>query len=340
MNRNISEVAVVGVFPFCLQLQDTIEEKFDLRKAIPIKSDDGEFIAYAYFKKIILPHNSIVVAGEDYFGDIMHTRFVLVFHESRCKPDFFAQNVQLSSDGRNYNLEPIIDVAHSLFTKLVQAYVYIHNHHKDWIPVISKQRMSPWSVHILNTDHERIGGIYSQEYRGTGTSIGNGLEGKKLDDLKAICLQTDFKIEPSVRFIQESNRYRFTGDFITAVIFYATYIEKMIFREIKYRLQSEGKNEEEVDDYIMNLNRTKFIHRYAAIEKISGSRSFKDHDAFLDYEKYVVTPRNQIVHRDLSDFGQKNSNNMVQAGNRFVPFIVNVIWGRSNESLPTRPVYQ
>jgi hypothetical protein len=325
---NADAIVVNGKVPFCLLLEDSIGESgnLDNSKVIEIVPESNDFKAGLFFKKIISPlQQGPIVATEDLFGEMTYTEFCVVFKKELTTQKDLSSIFKTNAD--RFDNEHITEVVAKLINKFTSIYKAEWKNEKDWIPSITKFRMSPWSIFVLNKKGQRIDGIRVLDYRGTGIMIGNSTNPEQLDKIKRMCLRPDVKIETAARFCQEVNRFKKTGDYIPAIIFLAAYIEKFIFREIRYKLEKDGKTPEEIRAFLRKKrDPNRYIHRYDAIEKITGSRSFKETDEFKDYETYIVAPRNAIAHDDPVEMDDAFIDKTTSVSINFRNYLIKVIW--------------
>lgn len=316
-------IMVSGKIPFCVLLEDSIGEDnhFIEEKGIRIASEDDNFVAELYLRKTM--RSGVSLASEDLFGELTFSVFSLLFKRANTRGGALASVFKVEDD--KFDHAHIVAVATTLVNKFIFIYKSVWGNEKDWLPQVTKFRLSPWTITMLDAKGTKLGGIPVLDYRGTGVMIGNSVNAEQLGKIKHFCLIPDAKTETAAAFCQAANRYKKIGEYPASVIFMATYIEKLIFREIRYRLEKEGKTEGEIREFLTNGS-GRYIHRYKAIKKITGNEAFKESSEFLEYEEFIVEPRNLIAHNDPLELDFEFSEKMIQAANNFNKYIVKVIW--------------
>jgi len=86
-----------------------------------------------------------------------------------------------------WDYEAIFNETTKLVNRLIDIYKSVNDSTKDWIPFVTKGRLSPLKIRCFDKDnivfHE-----YNSDFRGTGILIGNELTVEQLIELKRVAL--------------------------------------------------------------------------------------------------------------------------------------------------------
>lgn len=320
-------IYVKGKLPFLVLLEDSINEKgipID-EKVIDLISNDGDLGVGLFFQqKINNNQNGVIIAIEDLYGEFTYSEFIMIYQYHATKnnslEEFFFKY-------KNWDFEAIAIYTTELLNKFIEIYKEVTNYEKDWIPFLTHFRISPLSIHIDYDKSERIDGIEILDYRGTGTCLGSTLNNDQLNRLKQLSKMIEVKLDPAFKFIQESNRYYLTGDYISSILFLTFYLEKWIFREVKRKLLKNGKTEQEIYQSFIN-QKGHYIDRYDAIKLVTNNKNFKNLNEFKEFQKNVIDIRDEIVHRDRVFVGKKMASNANKATMDLRDILFKQIWDK------------
>lgn len=317
-------IYVFGKFPFLIMLEDSIDEnRFPIDdKGINLETNDGIYARLFLKKKINKNEEGRPYFTEDFYGEITYSDFLITYEEleegNNALNEMFFKN-------ESWNIDVITLYTTNLVNIFICIYKVVNKHEKDWIPFVTKSRLSPWGILVLDNQGDRIGGIDIQDYRGTGASMGSILSAEQIEELKRTALMKNLTLHPAVKFAQEANRYKKTGDFVGAIIFLAFYLEKWIFREVTSRFEKNGMSNTEILS-LLKKEDGRYIDKYKAVMLITLNDDFQKTDAFKAFKKYVTIPRDEIIHKDRVEIDEDLAENAMGATMAFRNLLMKEIW--------------
>ncbi|RUA35224.1 MAG: hypothetical protein DSY77_02980 [Bacteroidetes bacterium] len=327
MSESANIIIGKGKLPFVFLLEDSIDADGQPinSKVIELASNNGELLVGLFLKQQVKnDHRSINIHIEDINGELAYSEFLIIFERQATRNQSLNEFFFVDE---KWDFEKIATFSSDLINKFIDAYKLIHKHKKDWIPYVTKNRLSPWSIHIFNKEKEKIAGINTLDFRGTGESLANRLSDVDLKQLKELSKRSGVSVDPALKFIQEANRYKLTGDYVSCIIFLAFSIEKWIFREVRYRLEEIGKTQDEIDNDLIKEDK-RYIDRYEAIKIVTGNKNFKNMESFKNFEKNVTNLRDEIAHRDRIFISKDMVELAIDSTNKFRTDILPVIWNK------------
>lgn len=320
--KEIERIFVYGKLPFIVLLEDSLGEKLNTlpEKAIEIVSPDDEFKCALFFKKNIKG----AVAVEDIYGELTFSNFCIAFLSENSRKK--SLNQYFYDKNTNFDFDLLIDVSTEIINKFITIYksTYAKNKDsKDWIPIITRNRLSPWKIVIPGYENNKTYELVI-DYRGTGIGIGLNMPQEQEIGLRKLCM-SHFDIDTASLFLQESNRYRQTGDYTSACVFLCSYVEKWVFREVKYKLQEVGKKESEIESFFKNED-GKWIYHEDAVKIITSNKNFINSSEYKNYRDNVIEKRNEIIHRNFVKITKQESEEMVNIAIKYRDYLQEIIW--------------
>ena len=327
MINNINEIYIWGKLPFPLLIEDSIDDQNELIKNnsfFNILSEDGNILAEVGLKLVINQSQSTIsLAVEDPTGTFTYSTFLVKIRKAYLmNGKTFKDLIMSDSDGK-LSKEHLSDISHEIISKLLEAYKY--NTQKYWIPIVSKANLSPFKIEIRDINNNIIDQVKYMDFRGTGIGIGSKISNDVLDKIKRICVLNNIKIDPASEILHEANRFMLNGNYMAAAIYISVYFEKIIIQETIRKFMHLGLTESDIN-LRLKKNNGKYIHRYKAIQLFTKSEKYKIDARFLNYEKYIVEPRNEIIHNERYIFTKEIVEKMISVGNESSIFFSEIIW--------------
>lgn len=299
VDAKINKIQVRGEIPYLLLLEDTISENNELLYGsdfINIMLPCKTMYVRLFTKKIISSaqkNNDIIVASEDFYGELTRTQFCLEFIEENMVDGYKGKFHEILLDESwNIDSEKIFTETTEAINKLLRIY-RATDQGKYFVQPINKSKISPISITVYNNE-QIISGPFVMSRKGTGIMMEVVLEKEKLDYLKKYTTTLTYEVDRCVEFLQNANYYKATAEYDKFVIFLASYFESWVFREIKFKLEREGKNKDEIDLYIQVCKYPNDI-----LKKYCGDTRSKEIIESKEYKKYfevVNNARNDIIH--------------------------------------------
>lgn len=133
------------------------------------------------------------------------------------------------------------------------------------------------------------------------------------------------KFTPSQKYSRETNRYKFIGDNVTAIIYAATFFEKWVFKEVSLKLDENGFTKNQIENELTE-NSGRYINHYDAIYKVTKNRRFKETNEFREYKNNVVGIWNIIIHRDGIEVTAQMAEKAIISLNNLKTLLIKEIW--------------
>jgi len=302
-----------------------------------------QVIAEVSFQKHVVKDNQspLQMAIEDINGDFSFSTFRMRIISGKPIDNPLKNRVLIDGE---YSLDNIFDLAVDIIKQFILSYraacelealkydnpIIIRSYNKDWIPEISRERLSPWlDTQVFDQNGNSLFKHHSHDYRGTGVGLGTDLKDDTLQMLQTYCkaiITLDNR-----HYFQIARRHYINHEYEAYCIMLVSVMEKQIFELCREKLRNIGNSESQIKDKMYNSKKTRkdgskeLIGIGKALKIICDGKKLDDVPEYKQVSTKVYAIRDQIIHGDIIRVSRAQAELMSKPYSDYMQYLRNVV---------------